>query len=152
MKLALTLAVVAATYWVGGHLMLTETESLAERFFFIRDVKPGEKFPRWSYVTFGLSHPHFKKGKKELLTKMVRCEAGETLKVTDQREYFCNGQFLGRSFERDSKGVALPQFRYSGPIPPGKLFVMGQHERSFDGRYFGLIDEREVVKVAYPLF
>lgn len=151
-KAGLTLAGMAATCWLVSHLMLAQTESLSQRFFFVRDARPGEVFHRRTYVTFPLSHPYFEKGKKAFLTKVVRCEPGERLDVTERREFFCDGEFLGTAFERDSKGVILPRFRHAGVIPLGKLFVMGQHERSFDGRYFGLIDAREVVKVAYPLF
>lgn len=137
--------------WFSDHLMFTQTESLRDRLYFVRRAAPGEHFEKHSFVVFPLSHPYFKKGRRELATKVVRCEPGDSLRVTDAREYFCEGEFLGRAFEKDSRGTVLPWFRWSGTVPEGKLFVMGQHERSFDGRYFGFIDEKKVIGRAYPL-
>ena len=36
-------------------------------------------------------------------------------------------------------------------IPEGSVWVMGDHPRSFDSRYFGPIDERQIVGVAHAL-
>lgn len=39
-------------------------------------------------------------------------------------------------------------------IPPGKYFVAGDHEYSLDSRYglLGLVDQKEVIGRAYPIF
>lgn len=39
-------------------------------------------------------------------------------------------------------------------IPPGKYFVAGDHEYSLDSRYglLGLVDKKEVIGRAYPIF
>lgn len=37
-------------------------------------------------------------------------------------------------------------------VPPGALFVLGTHPRSFDSRYFGLVFRSQVIGQAYPLF
>jgi conjugal transfer pilin signal peptidase TrbI len=137
--------------WFSNHLMFTQTESLRDRLYFVRSASAGEHFTKHSFVLFPLSHPYFKNGKRELATKVVRCVPGEDLVVTESREYFCEGEFLGRAFEKDSKGTVLPWFRWNGSVPEGKLFVLGQHERSFDGRYFGFVDEAKVLGRAYPL-
>jgi len=36
-------------------------------------------------------------------------------------------------------------------VPPGAVWVMGDHPRSFDSRYFGPIEDAEIIGVAYAL-
>lgn len=37
-------------------------------------------------------------------------------------------------------------------IPKGKLFVLGTLPRAWDGRYWGLLDERQVIGRAWPIW
>ena len=47
--------------------------------------------------------------------------------------------------------AGIPAVIVSGPIPPGKLFVGTPHEKSFDSRYWGLIEKEDVLSVIRPL-
>jgi len=67
--------------------------------------------------------------------------------------------YNGKSFERpetfrvfkiDTKGRPLPMIE-SGVIPKGKFFVSSGAVRSYDSRYWGLIDESEGIGRAYPI-
>lgn len=55
------------------------------------------------------------------------------------------------AFETDTKGKPLPLID-GGIIPKGKYFVIGDAVRSFDSRYWGLLDEKEILGKAYPIF
>jgi len=85
------------------------------------------------------------------LIKRVVCTAGQRLRVRN-REFFCDGVFLGRAKTRSKKGVPVQAFRYDGVIPEGMLFVMGCHPDSYDSRYFGFVRVSDVEAVARPLF
>jgi len=85
------------------------------------------------------------------LIKRVVCTAGQRLRVRN-REFFCDGVFLGRAKTRSKRGVAVEAFRYDGVIPEGLLFVMGCHPDSYDSRYFGFVRVSDVEAVARPLF
>lgn len=54
-------------------------------------------------------------------------------------------------FEKDTCGRALPIIS-GGRIPPRKYFVTSPALRSYDSRYWGLVDESEIIGKAYPIF
>jgi len=54
-------------------------------------------------------------------------------------------------YEKDTKGRLLPVIQ-SQIIPEGKYFVYTEHERSFDSRYWGLVDESQVIGTGIALF
>ncbi len=54
-------------------------------------------------------------------------------------------------FDKDTKGRPLPVIQ-GGKIPPGKFFVTSPALRSYDSRYWGLIDEKDILGEAHPIF
>jgi conjugal transfer pilin signal peptidase TrbI len=52
--------------------------------------------------------------------------------------------------EKDSLGRSLPMIE-DMMIPEGMYFVTGTEERTFDSRYWGLINEKQVIGQAFPL-
>jgi conjugal transfer pilin signal peptidase TrbI len=61
-----------------------------------------------------------------------------------------DGDEIFMVFERDTKGRELPIID-EGKIPEKKYFVSSPAIRSYDSRYWGLIDESDIVGKAYPL-
>jgi hypothetical protein len=55
-----------------------------------------------------------------------------------------------RVFETDTKRRAVPMID-SQVIPAGKYFVTSPAQRSFDSRYWGLVDKEWVIGRAYPI-
>jgi hypothetical protein len=55
------------------------------------------------------------------------------------------------AFEKDTKGRDLPMIE-EGRISKGKYFVSSPAARSYDSRYWGLVDESEIIGKAYPIF
>ncbi len=53
--------------------------------------------------------------------------------------------------ETDSFGQKLPVYSQEEVIPEGKYFVVGLMPRTYDSRYWGLIDKKQVIGKAYPL-
>ncbi len=53
--------------------------------------------------------------------------------------------------EKDSLGRSLPMIEEM-VIPEGKYFVTGTEDRTFDSRYWGLINEQQVIGQAFPFY
>ena len=102
------------------------------------------------YVNVALYHESIDRGQAVRLTKRVACVAGDVLKF-ERGGHWCNDQFLGYVLKRDTRGVALPQFTWNGPVPPDKVFLSGDHIRSFDSRYFGFVNAAALERLR-PIF
>ncbi len=75
---------------------------------------------------------------------------GMTIKMRPQgRVYINDAEYV--VFERDTKGRPLPMIE-DQTIPAGKYFVHATSPRSFDSRYWGLIDENNIVGKATPIY
>lgn len=83
--------------------------------------------------------------------KRVGCDEGEMLNRKG-RDFFCKEEFLGRAKEQSQNGEPLTPFLFSGRIPPGKVFLVGDHPDSFDSRYFGLVEKSNYLAWARPIF
>lgn len=87
------------------------------------------------------SNKHFKH-----IAKYIKCVEGDILKVTKEKEYFCNDIYLGFAQNTNSKGKEIKNFVFNGAIPKNKFFAMGTHLMSYDSRYFGFIDKTQIVR------
>jgi type IV secretory pathway protease TraF len=59
----------------------------------------------------------------------------------------CNGRELAKLRPGDRPAASI-----TGRIPPGYLFMLGDHPNSIDSRRFGLVDCQLVVRQAYPIW
>jgi len=62
-----------------------------------------------------------------------------------------DGSEVFEAFEKDTRGKNLAIIE-EGKIPKGKYFVSSPAVRSYDSRYWGLIDESDIIGKAYPIF
>lgn len=100
---------------------------------------PSRVVAKGDYVMVEVTHPIIG-AKPEKLTKQVACDEGDRLELRSDA-FYCNGQRLGGFITRTWDDKPLVPFAYNGKIPEGSAFVMGTHPRSFDSRYFGLIEK-----------
>ncbi len=89
---------------------------------------------------------------RERMIKRVGCRPGEWLRVDAEHRFTCDGRPLGQALATDSQGRPLPRFIHNCPVPAGQLFLVGTHPRSYDSRYFGFVDAREILHQALPLW
>lgn len=126
-----------------SRIAIATSPSLDHRIFFLGG-KPSEgRIASGDYLLFTYDG--------ERVIKQAACLPGERITAIDG-EYACNDKFLGRALVANSLGEPLPRFHYNGVVPPGKLFLAGTHERSYDSRYIGFVDLNEITRKVYPLW
>lgn len=135
-------------------LSYSSTPSLNHRFFLIwpsrLDGLGGSRVENGDYVRF----PHQDKetgGKVIYMMKRVGCRAGQALSVVG-RDYYCDGGFIGRAKERNTKGEAVSNFVWNGTVPVGNFFAVADHRDSYDSRYYGFVPVEKITNKALPLF
>ena len=153
--------VVMATLMVGvtlpSRIIVATSDSLDHRVFFKVPVNP-RTIEMGEYLLFELEgeihKPYIRKGIKEnnLLIKKVGCGPGMDLSKDTDGTFFCNQVPIGKALVKDSQGLELPVFTFSGEIPRDSYYMMGANPRSFDSRYFGLIHGDAFISKALPLW
>ncbi|MEW6601890.1 MAG: S26 family signal peptidase [Nitrospirota bacterium] len=87
-------------------------------------------------------------------TRVIEKE-GMMIKQRLQGRVYLHRKVTGKTLafdatETDSSGKPLPVIQ-AQVIPEGKFFAVGTVERTYDSRYWGLVDEKQVIGQAYPL-
>lgn len=139
-------------WFACNHLSVTFTHSLTHRVFWrsdnpalIKTVHTG------NYVIFR----HFVPAPLNRVTQLIKrvgCSSGEVLAVDAQDDYFCNGRYLGRAKHKTLRGEPLTPFRYNGVVPPEMLFLIGDHRDSYDSRYMGFIETKDIREIAWAIY
>ena len=138
------------------HFAVVISESIDHRVFFItkriNEIKQGD-YLLYSKSDFDM---HIRRGSNGYTTdnmlKIVACIPGDALNVSEGLYYTCNGAPIGNALKKDSKGRDLPIFKFNGTIPAGQYFMTGTHPRSFDSKYYGLVDMKSFLAKAYPIW
>jgi len=154
--------IVIAGAAVPNYFAVTTTPSLNKRIFFIIKSKQIEKLKTGDYVMFSLLKS---KPESDLPPKLVRmikddgedseikkigCAAGEELKNIGN-EFYCKNKLIAKAKEYSLGGERLKKFEFSGKIPKGNMFLVGDHIDSYDSRYFGFIKAKDIIATLYPL-
>jgi signal peptidase I len=83
--------------------------------------------------------------------KRVACVSGEQL-THSGRDFYCNGEFLARAKAWDKKGNPAVLFDFNGIIPREQYFALGEHEDSYDSRYWGFVDYSWILGKVHRIF
>lgn len=145
-RFGLVLGVALVVAFIESHLVVPATPSIRWHALWIA---PGA-IAKGDYANVMIRSEVIDRDDAVKLTKRVACVAGEYLKY-ENGQHFCNGEWLGRTLKETRDGVPLTGFAWDGPIPAGKAYLAGENERSFDSRYFGLVDVAALTRVT-PLF
>jgi type IV secretory pathway protease TraF len=81
------------------------------------------------------------------IVKRIGCLPGDRL-VNKGPKYYCNDAYLGQC----KKGKNIEPFQFSGTVPPGMVFLVGDRDKSYDSRYFGFKQITDIETVLYPIF
>lgn len=81
----------------------------------------------------------------KILLKRVVAANGDFVKV-DKNGVFINENLVTNSniFKFDTKGNPLKNANINTNLQQNEIFVMGDHEKSFDSRYFGIINTNDI--------
>ena len=144
------LAVVGGIYLSGVRIALGVSESLPWRVFItVRGGGISCGAESLGLFRLNVENPYWERG-TVFAKRFVGCP-GDFL-LTEDGEFFINGERVAVASEADSRGEAVESFRFFGPIPEGSWFVLGDGPRSYDSRYWGFVRRSWVVGRAYPLF
>ncbi|ABO59640.1 signal peptidase I (plasmid) [Burkholderia vietnamiensis] len=135
-------------YRVG--IDLTSIRCLPERLYWVKLGAPKE-LKRGDVVAFfapkGLMLPRFD-GK--MIAKQIAGLPGDVITVRNDRAYV-NGKLIGALILNSKLGRGPGAFDRQEVVPPGKVFLVGTMPRSYDGRYWGFLDQRELVGSVTPI-
>ncbi len=144
-------ALIFAGMLIPSRFAVTLTPSVDHRVFFLKYDPQASELKRDRYILFDVRSPFIDHGQAHRAIKKIACAGGERLLIRGPESY-CNGMEIAVAKERSLRGEKLPHFAFDGKIPEGVLFVIGRHRDSFDSRYFGFIQAKEVKALAYPIF
>lgn len=97
------------------------------------------------YITFDFDDRYFNPETVKL-TKKIACYAGDELR-TEYPFYYCNDKLVATAMAFDGQGEALSHFEFNGIIPDGYALPLGDTHGSYDGRYWGFVELKNVTKV-----
>ena len=86
-----------------------------------------------------------------LLLKRVAAIGGDQV-CRSRGVVFINGEPVAEALERDREGRPLPFWEGCFTLFEGQIFLIQPPPLSFDSRYFGPVNECDVVGVAQPLW
>jgi len=84
------------------------------------------------------------------LIKTVAAINGDNVWITCG-QVFVNGKSFGAIKKKDRQGLPLPSLAFKDKLSAGKIAVFQRSDDSFDSRYFGPIDERDIIGKAVPI-
>jgi len=134
---------------IPGRLAFSPTDSVGYRVFFIRG-EIVDHLKNDDYVIFALYTKMVPNCQPCTVVKKIVCIEGEHLKV-NHRNFFCNGKHIGTAKTHSKDGAPVKTFSYNGVIPTDKLFVMGACIDSYDSRYSGFIDKKNIKASVVPV-
>ncbi len=144
-----------AIMFLAGNLIpkrisVTITPSLKNRIYLLDRYPTKESIKANSYVLFTLESELIKDAKTHNVIKKVACTEGDDLTVRGL-SYYCEGQYMGLAKEYTLEGIELDHFVYEGIIPEGKIFLFSNHIDSYDSRYYGFLEKKDVLAIAHPM-
>ena len=124
---------------VSGKVFYTNNTKSAERGIYM--WIPSFSITKGNMMTVSLprAYGNFEKG--HLLLKFIRGVPGDEYVITDD---FLKIDGVEYPFVKDKRVPKLKSGTYK--IPEGKYLALNDVHDSFDGRYFGLVDEKDVHK------
>lgn len=129
---------------------LSSVRCLPWRVYFITYGQPTE-LKRGDYVAFvptnGLMGEHFE-GKT--VGKMVVGLPGDKLVVRNNIAYI-GDRLIGELVLAEKLGKKPGDFDRVETVPPGKILVVGTEPRSYDGRYWGFLDQKLIIGKVGPI-
>jgi signal peptidase I len=144
--IVISISMFLRTHFLNNYyLALNFTPSLTEKVFIVDKHTNIDNIKRDDIVGFKYMHddyPFYKKGQSFI--KYLVCLEGDDL-IVESNQIRCNGKYLGSQIKQDSFGNKLPQFSFHGKVPKDKYFAWTPFEKSYDSRYWGFVDRKDIL-------
>jgi len=131
-------------------LAISASDSMNTHFVVIdkkdKNVKKGDVI---GFYYCGKKMYDYKNGDRFI--KYLVCDEGDKLTVKN-RSYYCNGKFIDKAIKVNSHGDTVQHFIYNGIIPKGKFFAWTPNYYSYDSRYWGFGDKKDIIGKGYLIF
>jgi conjugal transfer pilin signal peptidase TrbI len=136
-------------YLLGYKILISKTKSLP---YTVILLTPAKKYDTGTMVTFKYTFKnYFNYSQGTNFTKIIGCSQGETIERKNDN-FYCNNHFLGTAIRKDGTGKIIESVYLNEVIPKGKFFMIGTNPKSYDSKYFGYVDEKEILGVSYGIF
>lgn len=124
---------------VFTHIVVNISDSHSGTVFWKSDKNPAKN----DFVYFDFKHPLLPKNFKTLSKKLV-CIEGNNLVINDSF-IICNDQkYLIKRNQKTGSGKSIKQFYHEGVVPKNQAIVWGSNVESFDSRYWGFVEYRQL--------
>ncbi|MBB6117748.1 conjugal transfer pilin signal peptidase TrbI [Rahnella inusitata] len=121
--------------FITSHILIPATHSVFPRLLW----KTGTTTTTQNeYVLFEHLDKYLPEGETHLV-KRLGCVEGQYLSRLNL-QFYCDGNEIAIAHMQDSTGKSLPIFNFTGVVPPGKAFAVGDTDNSYDSRYWGFIE------------
>ncbi len=138
-------------FWLSVGVLLSNnyglycnmTKSFPQDYFFVKKLFAPHELHKGVLVALRVDFETPYIDKRHVLLKHIACDSGDRL-TSVGTEFFCNQQRIAIALKEDSKGLKMKQFEFDGEIPEGYMFLTAEHPRSYDSRYFGLLNKNTV--------
>ena len=120
------------------------TNSLPDNFFITKAITNDTKLNIGDIISFPFVRDdrYYKKGTN--FGKAISCKEGQYLYVDKNKSFYCDGKLFTTALNVDSKGNKIDAFIWDGIIPKDKFFVLGSSLNSYDSRYWGFVDRKDI--------
>ncbi len=120
--------------------------------FYLVDLKDKElkRDQIYSFSAKGLQ-PLFADGTK--MVKILKGMPNDTVQVDESHAVLVNGRQVGKGLFL-TRELKQPASKFIGKSVLGEnsYWFMGESDRSFDSRYWGVVKDEQIIGRAYPLF
>lgn len=135
---------------IPGRLAISPTNSVGYRLFYHKPHFEPSSLKKGAFVLFDV-HTRLRPNCWPcLVVKKIACAEGDFLTV-EKRDFYCNGEYIGTAKTHAKDGTPLEAFRFNGAIPKESLFVTGACVDSYDSKYIGFIEKKDITAVVVPI-
>lgn len=120
---------------ITSHILIPATHSVFPKLLWKTGDVPTTQD---QYALFEHFDTYLPEGETHLV-KRLGCMEGQYLNRLNY-QFYCDGKEIAIAHAKDSMGKSLPLFHFTGVIPAGKAFAVGDTDNSYDSRYWGFID------------
>lgn len=135
---------------IPGKIVFSTTDSAGYRFFYYKDSFEQDDLNKDTYVLFDM----YTKLRPDcwpcMVVKRIACTQGDKLKIIG-RDFYCNNKHIGAAKPYAKDGTRLEMFEFNGKIPQGQIFAAGSSVDSYDSRYIGFVERKDVKAIVEPI-